>query len=137
MFRGVCQPASGEFGVGGFYIKLRYFQVGSLVTWLGESVNMPWARLPVPPRLLPLTPPTQVARRLGAVTSATPVELLQVEETDLGTQFGSLRLSGAIYRYLLFSYQRQKLIHREPRATVVNNTMAVRTKHQQVFDAGI
>jgi len=46
-----------------FYTKLWRLQVGSLVTWLGESVNLLWARLPVPPRLLLLTLPTPVARR--------------------------------------------------------------------------
>ena len=32
-----------------FYSKLWQLQVDSLVTWLDESVNMLWARLPVPP----------------------------------------------------------------------------------------
>jgi hypothetical protein len=44
------------------YTKLRPHQVGSLVTWLVERVSMFWARLPVPPQLLLLIPPTQVAR---------------------------------------------------------------------------
>jgi hypothetical protein len=51
----------GSFGLVDFYTKLRQLQVGSLVTWLGGSVNMSWARLPVPPQLLLLTQPTQVA----------------------------------------------------------------------------
>ncbi len=33
-----------------FYAKLWRLQVGSLVTWLGESDNLLWARLPVPPQ---------------------------------------------------------------------------------------
>jgi hypothetical protein len=45
------------------YTKPRQLPAGSLVTWLGESVNLVWARLPVPPQLLLLTPPTQVTRQ--------------------------------------------------------------------------
>jgi hypothetical protein len=40
----------GSLGLLDFYTKLWQLQVGSLVTWLGESVNLVWARLPVPPR---------------------------------------------------------------------------------------
>ena len=47
-----------------FQSALKQLQVGSLVTWLGESVYRFWARLPVPPRLLLLTPPTLVPRHL-------------------------------------------------------------------------
>ena len=53
----------GSLGLVDFFTKLWQLQVGSLVTWLGESVSMRWARLPVPPRLLLLTLPTPVARR--------------------------------------------------------------------------
>ena len=53
----------GSLGLADFYTKLWHLQVGSLVTWLGESVNLPWARLPVPPQLLLLTLPTQVTRQ--------------------------------------------------------------------------
>jgi hypothetical protein len=52
-----------SLGLEDFYTKLWQLQVGSLVTWLGESVSMRWARLPVPPRLLLLTLPAPVARR--------------------------------------------------------------------------
>ena len=52
-----------SLGLEDFYTKLWQLQVGSLVTWLGESVSMRWARLPVPPRLLLLPLPTPVARR--------------------------------------------------------------------------
>ena len=52
----------GSLGLVDFHTKLWQLQVGSLVTWLGESVNMLWARLPVPPQLLLLTFPTHVAR---------------------------------------------------------------------------
>jgi hypothetical protein len=55
----------GSLGLVDFHAKLWQLQVGSLVTWLGESVNRFWARLPVPPQLLLHTPPTQVARRDG------------------------------------------------------------------------
>ncbi len=51
----------GSFGLVDFYTKLRQLQVGSLVTWLGGSVSLFWARLPVPPQLQLLTLPTQVA----------------------------------------------------------------------------
>ena len=44
------------------YTKPWQLQVGSLVTWLGESVNLVWARLPVPHPLLLLAQPTLVAR---------------------------------------------------------------------------
>ena len=40
----------GSLGLVDFYTKLWQLQVGSLVTWLGESVNLVWARLPVPPQ---------------------------------------------------------------------------------------
>ncbi len=50
-----------------FYGKLWSLQVGSLVTWFGESVDMRCARLPVPPHPVLLTQPTQVARRDEAV----------------------------------------------------------------------
>jgi len=53
----------GSLGLVDFYTKLRPLQVGSLVTWLDESVNLLWARLPVPPQLHLLTQPTQVACR--------------------------------------------------------------------------
>ena len=55
----------GSLGLVDFYSKLWQLQVGSLVTWLDESVSMRWARLPVPPQLLLLTLPTRVARRCG------------------------------------------------------------------------
>ena len=53
----------GSLGLVNFYTELWLLQVGSLVTWLGESVSMFWARLPVPPRLLRLTVPTEAARQ--------------------------------------------------------------------------
>jgi hypothetical protein len=56
----------GVWGWWIFYAKLWRLQVGPLVTWLDESINMRWARLPVPPQLLLLIPPTQVARRVFA-----------------------------------------------------------------------
>ena len=49
---------AGSLGWVHFYTNLLQLQVGSLVTWLGESVNLVWARLPVPPQLLLLTLPT-------------------------------------------------------------------------------
>jgi hypothetical protein len=48
----------GSLGLVDFFTKLWQLQAGSLVTWLGESVNLFWARLPVPPGLLLLTQPT-------------------------------------------------------------------------------
>ena len=53
----------GSLGLLDFYTKLLQLQVVSLVTWLVESVNLFWARLPVAPRLLLLTQPTLVARQ--------------------------------------------------------------------------
>ena len=49
----------GSFGLVDFYTKLRQLQVGSLVTWLSESVNTFRMQLPVPPQLLLLAPPTR------------------------------------------------------------------------------
>jgi len=40
----------GSLGLVDFQSALKQLQVGSLVTWLGESVNVLWARLPVPPQ---------------------------------------------------------------------------------------
>ena len=40
----------GSLGLVDLYTKLWRLQVGPLVTWLDESVNLVWARLPVPPR---------------------------------------------------------------------------------------
>jgi hypothetical protein len=53
----------GSLGLLDFYTKLLQLQVVSLVTWLVESVNLFWARLPVPPQFLLPTLPTLVARR--------------------------------------------------------------------------
>jgi hypothetical protein len=53
----------GSLGLVDFYAKLWQLQVGSLVTWLGESVYRFWARLPVPLQLVLLTQPTLVARQ--------------------------------------------------------------------------
>jgi hypothetical protein len=41
---------AGSLGLVDSYTKLWQLQVGSLVTWRGESVNTFWARLPVPPQ---------------------------------------------------------------------------------------
>ncbi len=57
----------GSLGLVDFQSELRLLQVGSLVTWHDESVNMLWARLPVLLRLLLLTRSTQVARRMRNV----------------------------------------------------------------------
>ena len=48
----------GSLGLVDFYTKPWQLPVGSLVTRLGESVNMFRMRLPVPPQLLLLTLPS-------------------------------------------------------------------------------
>ena len=60
-FGGFVNLLVGSLGLVEFYTKLRQLPVGSLVTWLGESVNLFWARLPVAPQLLVLSLPTLVA----------------------------------------------------------------------------
>ena len=56
-FGGFVNLLVGSLGLVEFYTKLRQLPVGSLVTWLGESVKLVWARLPVPPSYLYLPRP--------------------------------------------------------------------------------
>ena len=67
----------GSLGLVDFYTELWQLPVGSLVTWLGESVSIFWERLPVPPQLLLLTPPTQVARRVDQLLGSRSLLLTQ------------------------------------------------------------